>query len=73
MIKKCKCHSNSPFLWVNDPRPSIFAKDNAFKPKTPQRYAHLTAEENILVYQQYSVHSRAHPSVKPQLNKHEIS
>ncbi len=25
---KCKCHPQSPFLWRNDKRPSIFAKDN---------------------------------------------
>lgn len=30
----CKCHPNSPFLWYNDTRPSIFMKDHTFKPKS---------------------------------------
>ena len=25
---KCKCPPGSPFHWKDDPRPSIFAKDN---------------------------------------------
>lgn len=25
---KCKCHTESPFLWRKSPRPSIFVKDN---------------------------------------------
>lgn len=69
---KCKCHTNSPFLWASNPQPSMFVKDVAFRPKAVQTYAHLTKEENILAYQQYSTHSRAHPSVKPSLNKHEL-
>ena len=28
---KCKCHSDSPFVWRNVPRPSMFAKDPHFK------------------------------------------
>ena len=69
---KCKCHPNSPFLWASNPRPSMFAKDPAFRPKTPQTYAHLTPEENVVAYKAFSIHSRAHPKIKPQLNKHEL-
>jgi hypothetical protein len=28
---KCKCHPDSPFVWRNVPRPSMFAKDPHFK------------------------------------------
>lgn len=68
---KCKCNPNSPFLWKNNLRPSIFATDIAFRPKNVQVYENLTKEENIIAYKQFSIHSRAHPSVKPNLNKHE--
>ena len=27
---KCNCPSHSPFLWKNDPRPSMFLKDPVF-------------------------------------------
>jgi hypothetical protein len=30
----CKCHPDSPFLWYNNPRDSIFMKDHTFKPKS---------------------------------------
>ena len=68
---KCNCHPHSPFHWANNTRPSIFAKDNAFKPKTPQTYAHLSPEENLIAYKAFSIHTRAKPGVKPSLNKHE--
>jgi hypothetical protein len=71
--KKCKCHADSPFLWANNPRPSMFANDIAFKAKKQQVYENLTLEENLIAYKQFSIHSRAHPNIKPQLNKHEIS
>jgi hypothetical protein len=63
----------NPFDWKKDPRPSIFMKDAAFKPRPAQTYAHLSPEENLIAYKQFSTHSRAHPNVKPSLNKHEIS
>ena len=69
---KCQCHPESPFHWARSLRPSIFAKDPTFKPKTPQTYAHLTKEENALIYHQFSIHSRAKPMVKPTQNKHEV-
>jgi hypothetical protein len=31
--KKCKCHPDSPFLWKQNPRPSIFLQDQAFRAK----------------------------------------
>jgi hypothetical protein len=70
--KKCKCQLDSPFMWAKNPRSSIFANDIAYKPKKPQVYENLTLQENIVAYKQFSIHSRAHPNVKPQLNKHEI-
>ena len=68
----CNCHPDSPFHWAHGPRASIFANDPVFRPKTPQTYAHLSKEENLVAYKQFSVHSRAHPKTKPQLNKHEL-
>jgi hypothetical protein len=50
----------------------MFVKDSAFRPKTPQTYAHLTPEENLVAYKQFSIHSRAHPKIKPSKNKHEL-
>ena len=69
---KCKCHPNSPFHWAGNPRLSIFATDIAFRPKSTQVYEHLTPEENVIAYKQFSIHSRAHPSIKPTKNKHEV-
>ena len=71
--KKCKCHPESPFLWAKNFRPSIFANDIAYKPKNVQVYENLTKEENIVAYKQFSIHSRAFPTKKPEPNKHEIS
>ncbi|WP_353246516.1 hypothetical protein [Limnohabitans sp.] len=68
----CKCHPDSPFMWRHNPRPSIFAKDAYFRPKATQVYENLTKEENVLAYKQFSIHSRAHPKVKPSKNKHEL-
>ena len=69
---KCKCHSASPFLWKQNPQPSMFVKDVYFRPKKAQVYENLTKAENVIAYKQFSVYSRANPGVKPQLNKHEI-
>ena len=70
---KCKCNPNSPFLWKENPKPSMFVQDIHYRPKKPQVYENLTKEENVLAYKQFSIHSRAHPKTKPHLNKHEIS
>ena len=69
---KCKCNPESPFHWRLNSRPSIFANDIYFKPKGKQVYENLTKEENIIAYKQFSIHSRAHPKVKPSKNKHEL-
>jgi hypothetical protein len=69
---KCKCHPDSPFHWRENPRPSMFVKDAAFRPKGQAVDAALTKEENMLAYKQFSIHSRAHPMTKPSLNKHEV-
>jgi hypothetical protein len=68
---KCKCPPDSPFHWARNPQPSIFLQDKAFWPKAAQTYANLTPEENVVAYKQFSIHSRAHPNVKPTMNKHE--
>jgi hypothetical protein len=69
---KCKCHPDSPFLWKKNPRPSMFIQDPHYRPKKTQVYEHLTKEENVIAYKQFSIHSRAYPNVKPQMNKHEL-
>jgi hypothetical protein len=69
---KCKCRPDSPFHWARNLRDSMFVNDAAFRPKNAKTYEHLTREENILVYQQFSIHSRARPKVKPTKNKHEV-
>jgi hypothetical protein len=69
---KCNCHPDSPFHWAHRPQASIFAGDVAFKAKAVQTYDNLTTEENLVAYKQFSIHSRAHPKTKPQLNKHEL-
>jgi hypothetical protein len=68
----CNCHPDSPFHWDRVPRASIFANDIAFRAKTVQTYDHLTREENVVAYKQFSIHSRAHPKIKPSKNKHEL-
>jgi hypothetical protein len=68
----CNCHPDSPFHWARNPQPSIFAQDIAFRPKKAQVYENLTQEENLVAYKQFSIHSRAHPKIKPSLNKHEL-
>jgi hypothetical protein len=50
----------------------MFIKDIAFRPKKAQVYENLTQEENLIAYKQFSIHSRAHPGIKPTLNKHEL-
>ena len=69
---KCNCPPTSPFLWKENPQPSIFVKDIYFRPKAKQVYENLTKEENVLAYKQFSIHSRAHPKIKPSKNKHEL-
>jgi hypothetical protein len=68
----CNCHPDSPFHWAHNRQPSIFVGDQYFRPKKPQVYENLTKEENLVAYKQFSIHSRAHPKTKPQLNKHEL-
>ena len=69
---KCNCRPDSPFHWRRDPRPSVFAQDVAFRPKNGKTYDNLTKEENLTAYKQFSVHTRAHPKIKPSKNKHEL-
>jgi hypothetical protein len=53
----------NPFDWKKDPRPSIFLKDAYFRAKG------VTASTD---YKAFGIYSRAKPSVKPFLNKHEV-
>lgn len=53
----------NPFEWKKDPRPSIFLQDSAFRAKN------VAATTD---YKAFGIYSRAHPSVKPTLNKHEL-
>lgn len=61
---KCKCHPDSPFLWRNNPRPSIFAQDPYFRAKG----APVSTD-----YKVFGIYMRANPYVKPYLNKHELA
>jgi hypothetical protein len=69
---KCKCHPNSPFHWMHNKRPSIFATDPIFRPKGQAVDHSLTKEENVIAYKQFSIFLRANPLSKPSLNKHEL-
>jgi len=53
----------NPFDWKKDPRPSIFMKDVSYPAKG------VPASTD---YKAFGIYSRAKPSVKPQLNKHEL-
>jgi hypothetical protein len=53
----------NPFEWRKDPRPSIFLQDPTFRAKG------ATATTD---YKAFGIYSRAKPSVKPFLNKHEV-
>jgi hypothetical protein len=53
----------NPFDWKKDPRPSIFLQDPAFRAK---------GVAPSTDYKLFGIYSRAQPSVKPTLNKHEV-
>lgn len=55
----------SPFLWKEDPRPSIFLKDPYFRAKNPSNQ--IKTEED-LGYKQFGTFTRAK---ERQPNKHE--
>jgi len=59
----CKCRPDSPFHWRHNPRPSIFLQDVAFRAKGT-----VVSTD----YKLFGIFSRAHPHIKPQLNKHEL-
>jgi hypothetical protein len=59
----CNCHPDSPFHWAHNKQPSIFMQDATFRAKG-------TAASTD--YKAFSIHSRAAPKTKPQLNKHEL-
>ena len=43
----CTCHPLSPFLWQQDPRPSIFAEDPFFKAKQSAKTGSQLATEVV--------------------------
>jgi hypothetical protein len=52
-------HPNSPFLWQNDPRPSVLLQDRAVKAsETARRQGHLSKNKSFTIY------SRAKESAK---------
>jgi hypothetical protein len=53
----------NPFEWKKDPRPSIFLQDVYFRAKGVK----VSTD-----YKAFGIYSRAKPSVKPFLNKHEV-
>ena len=59
----CNCHPDSPYHWAHNKRPSIFMQDQAFRAKG------VVASTD---YKAFGIYSRANPSVKPSLNKHEL-
>ena len=59
----CKCHTDSPFHWKQNPRPSIFLQDPLFRAKG----AVVTTD-----YKLFGIYLRAQPYIKPYLNKHEL-
>lgn len=83
---KCKCHPESPFRWAQNPRPSMFVKDLAFRAKgvvVTEFGSHFTPEEEekkskerkekeLIAYKSFGIYLRANPNIKPQLNKHEF-
>ncbi len=72
---KCKCHPDNPFHWRDNPRPSIFAKDNGVMLSIRQStvidkerdkgrdVSHLpgltTKEQRIINVRQFTVYTRA--------------
>jgi hypothetical protein len=59
-------HPESPFLWKNNPRPSIFVLDPHFRSK---QKAGLLDNEEGLGYKQFGTFSRAK---KSKSNKHHV-
>lgn len=43
----CTCHPSSPFLWQQNPRPSIFAEDPFFKAKQSAKTASQIATDVV--------------------------
>lgn len=43
----CTCHPSSPFLWAQNPRPSIFAEDPYFKAKQSAKTGSQLASEVV--------------------------
>ena len=43
----CTCNQHSPFLWQQNPRPSIFAADPAFKAKQSAKTASQIATDVV--------------------------
>lgn len=82
----CNCHPESPFLWRNNPRPSVFVKDTAFRAagvivteygsfltkEAEQKKSKEAKEKEMIAYKQFGIYMRANPHIKPSKNKHEL-
>ena len=52
----CTCHSSSPFLWAQHPRPSIFVDDPTFKVKQSAKTGSQLATEVVERKRKDNVH-----------------
>ena len=52
----CNCHPSSPFHWQQNPRPSIFANDTAFKAKQSAKTASQIASDVVARKRKDNIH-----------------
>lgn len=52
----CTCHPSSPFLWQQNPRPSIFADDPVFKAKQSAKTGSQLATEVVERKRKTNIH-----------------
>jgi hypothetical protein len=52
----CTCHPSSPFLWQQNPRPSIFADDPLFKAKQSAKTGSQLATEVVERKRKTNIH-----------------
>lgn len=52
----CTCHPSSPFLWQQNPRPSIFLEDPFFKAKQSAKTSSQLASEVVARKRSENVH-----------------
>ena len=52
----CTCTQHSPFLWAQNPRPSIFADDPSFKDKQSAKTASQIASDVVARKRKDNIH-----------------